>query len=206
MRLPLLMGALLLGVLLAAALAFFRPASRPQPAARPPAAPAAAGPLLPDASLAPVSDLNAAPGHGPSNSVSPEPGRADRNVRAPTNAVPADPEDALRLQQRAYVEKRVAELEELGMRDDPPALDTILSELTNRDPEIRQAALEATVQFRSRDAIPRLLDAAAQIDDPHEKAAIADAIEFLKLPALNEVLSPQKDNPATNPAPGKQAP
>jgi hypothetical protein len=48
--------------------------------------------------------------------------------------------------------------------------------------------LEATVQFRSRDAIPRLLDAASQTDDPHEKAAIADAIEFLKLPTLSEVM------------------
>ena len=76
---------------------------------------------------------------------------------------------------------------ELASQDGPASLDIVLSELTNRDPEIRKAALEATLQVRSREAIPRLMEAAEQTDDPREKAAIADAIEFLKLPTLAEV-------------------
>jgi len=86
-----------------------------------------------------------------------------------------------------YVTERVSELGDLGMADDSASLDTILSELTNRDPEIRKAAVEAAVQFGSRDAIPKLADAALQTDDAHEKAALTDAIEFLKLPSLSEV-------------------
>ena len=78
---------------------------------------------------------------------------------------------------------------ELAMNDDSTSLDTILSELTNRDPEIRKGALEATIQFGSRDAIPKMLDAASQTDDPREKAEIAEAIEFLKLPSLTETLA-----------------
>jgi hypothetical protein len=85
-----------------------------------------------------------------------------------------------------YVAARVAELGEFAMSDDATSLDTILSELTNRDPEIRKAAREAAVQFGSRDAIPKLADVALQTDDAHEKAALTDAIEFLKLPTLTE--------------------
>ena len=94
----------------------------------------------------------------------------------------------------AYVAKRVVELQDLGMEDDSASLDTILSELSNGDPEIRQAAVDAAVQFGSHDAIPRLTDAAAQTDDPREKSAILDAIEFLKLPTLTEALK-QKNQP-----------
>ncbi len=77
------------------------------------------------------------------------------------------------------------------MNDDAASLNQILSELANRDPRIRKAALEATIQFGSRDAIPKLTDAATQTDDPREKAAITDAIEFLKLPSLTEVMQQQ---------------
>jgi HEAT repeat protein len=94
------------------------------------------------------------------------------------------------------VEKRTADLLELGMQDDPASLDIILSELTNRDPEIRKAALEATIQFRSRDAIPQLMDAATQTDDLHEKAAIAEAIDFLKLPSISEAMEQSASAPA----------
>jgi len=56
--------------------------------------------------------------------------------------------------QEAYAAKRVVELQDLGMEDDPASLETILSELANRDPSIREAAVQAAVQFGSRDAIP----------------------------------------------------
>lgn len=101
----------------------------------------------------------------------------------PDSASTASTEDA----HQAYVEKRTAELMDIAMTDDRSNLDTILSELSNRDPEIRKAALDATIQFGSRDAIPKLTDAISQTDDPNEKAALADAIEFLKLPSLTEI-------------------
>jgi hypothetical protein len=87
----------------------------------------------------------------------------------------------------AYVTARISELIDLGMDDQRSSLDTILSELNNREPRIREAAVEAAIQFGSRDAIPVLIDAAAQTDDPKEKTALLDAAEFLKLPTLTEV-------------------
>jgi hypothetical protein len=89
--------------------------------------------------------------------------------------------------QQAYVAARIGQLQELAMEDDPESLDVILSELINRDPEIRKAAVEAAVQFGSRDAISKLEEASLQTDDPKERAAIVEAIEFLKLPSLTEV-------------------
>jgi len=98
----------------------------------------------------------------------------------------------------AYVEKRSAELMDIAMTDERTNLDIILSEISNRDPEIRKAALEATIQFGSRDAIPKLADAISQTDDPNEKAALADAIEFLKLPSLTEIRAQSSAQPKGN--------
>lgn len=113
-------------------------------------------------------------------------------VAAPANAgqpevKAASSDDA----HQKYVEERGSQLMDLAMNDDRASLDTILSELGNRDPEIRKAALDATIQFGSRDAIPKLTDAVSQTDDPSEKAALTDAIEFLKLPSLTEIRQQQ---------------
>lgn len=124
---------------------------------------------------------------------------ADAAVEAAKTATPAvtnqapdmDDDDPLNpspeAKHRAYVAARVNELEEMGSADDLDSLNTLLSELGNRDPEIRKAALEAIVQFDSLDAIPKLEDAELQADDPHERVAIADAIEFIKLPPITEL-------------------
>jgi hypothetical protein len=115
----------------------------------------------------------------------------------------ADSDDPLKAtpeaKHQAYVEARAAELMDLASADDSDSLNTILSELGNRDPEIRKAALEAAVQFGSRDAIPKLEDAELQADDPHERAAIADAIEFLQLPSLSETRAQNSAQPKSNP-------
>ena len=94
--------------------------------------------------------------------------------------------------QDAYVASRAAELMELAMNEDTASLTTILSELGNRDPRVRKAAVDAAVQFHSRDAIPALEEAVSQTDDARERVAILEAIEFLKLPTLTEALQAQK--------------
>jgi HEAT repeat protein len=95
---------------------------------------------------------------------------------------------------------------DMAMTDERTNLDTILSELSSRDPEIRKAALEATIQFGSRDAIPKMTDAISQTDDPNEKAALADAIEFLKLPSLTEIHAQSRTQPNGNSAAGAAKP
>lgn len=108
----------------------------------------------------------------------------DTNTTPDTNSPGMESGEA---REQAYVENRISELMDLAMDDQPASLQTILGELTNREPQIRHAAVEAAMQFGSRDAIPKLKEAADQTDDLREKAAIAEAIEFLNLPSPAEV-------------------
>jgi hypothetical protein len=119
-----------------------------------------------------------------------------RNLANPgvsAQAIPGSLQDAARTRQDAYVAARISELQDLAMDNASSSLDSILSELTNSDPQIRKAALDATIQFASRDAIPKLAEVAAQTDDTQEKAALNDAIDYLKLPSLTEVLAASKN-------------
>jgi hypothetical protein len=87
---------------------------------------------------------------------------------------------------QAMIDARVQELSDLGFDDEPDSLNNILSELTNPEQEIRKAAVDAAVQFGSREAIPALTAALQQIGDFEEKTSIKEAIEFLKLPKVSE--------------------
>jgi hypothetical protein len=131
----------------------------------------------------------------------PDPAKTDlaRDATSPNIATPGSPaasvanpgSDAL-TNHEAYVVRRVAELQDLSMENDSASLSIILSELTNRDREIRSAAIDAAVQFGSREAIPALVDAATQIEDPEQKAAIQEAINYLQLPSFSEFQIPSR--------------
>jgi hypothetical protein len=81
-----------------------------------------------------------------------------------------------------YITERVAQLSDLAASDDPGNLKIILSEMENSEPEIRQAALSASIQFGSPDAIPTLQHERDWATDPQEKVDIQKAIDFLQLP------------------------
>lgn len=86
-------------------------------------------------------------------------------------------------------EQRIRELEDLGMEDDPASLAAILAELKNPDPEIRAAALEAAIQFGDRTTtLPFLKELLLVTEDPEERRAIREAIEFIALPSILEVM------------------
>jgi len=94
-----------------------------------------------------------------------------------------------------------AQLVELGTSGEPANLKIILSQLENPNPEIRQAALSATIDFHSKDAIPTLQNEMNWAADPEEKVAIKKAIEFLQLPTFGsggDVTSNDPSNPAAN--------
>lgn len=110
-----------------------------------------------------------------------------------SNTVPTTAESAA-AQHQAYVTQRCATLEDLATDDTPEALAAILGELTNRDPEIRKAAINAAMQFGSREAIPKLMEAAEQTDEPDEKVAYLEAAKFLKLPTLGEWAAQARTN------------
>ena len=85
-----------------------------------------------------------------------------------------------------WIENRTDELDDLAWFDDPESLGKILTELRNPLPEIRAAALKATRDFGSRDAIPYLEAISSDSKDPLEQKALQDLIEHLNLPTLLE--------------------
>jgi hypothetical protein len=109
-------------------------------------------------------------------------------AQATDAAAPAAPDPA----HARYIERRIAELDDMAMKNDAVSRDTILSELRNPDGQIREAALEAVVQFSDRSVVPRLQEIAEQTEDPAEKAAILEAIEYINLPSLTEVLAQKR--------------
>jgi hypothetical protein len=93
-----------------------------------------------------------------------------------------------------YVRERVAELTSLAMNDDANSFNTIWSELSNRDKEIRAGALEAVIQFGDHSVGPRLRELAAQTQDPAEQAAILQAADYLDLPPITDLPRKQPGN------------
>jgi len=99
-----------------------------------------------------------------------------------------------------YVQERIAELTSLAMNDDSKSLETIWSELSNPNKEIRAGALAAVVQFGDRSVIMRLHELASQTEDPAEKASILAAADYLSLPTLSELPAGQRVIGSPNPA------
>jgi hypothetical protein len=119
-----------------------------------------------------------APGHLPRSLAESQP---DLHVTTDTCA-----DDLPAAKYEDYVNRRVAELGDLAMTGNAGSLLTIESELDSRDPRIQAAAVSATIQFGSRDAIPALRDAYGHTDDPAQKLKLRKAIEFLELPTASE--------------------
>lgn len=109
------------------------------------------------------------------------------NSSLPELPTPAEPPHAAGSPDNAtWTTERIGELEKLSWFDDAASLNKILAELYSPLLEIRSAALAATRAFGSRDAIPYLEQATNGTSDPEERKALADAIDYLKLPTLLE--------------------
>lgn len=115
------------------------------------------------------------------------------NTTSETMTNPAAPEREDRDQ---FVVRRTGELNDLAMQTNSEAHQQILDELKNPDREIRQAALAALEQANDRSVIPQMQQIADQTDDSGDKAAIQDAIDFIKLPSLTEYMEQQNGQKA----------
>lgn len=114
----------------------------------------------------------------------------ENNLPAELDGEPLKPGDS---DQSLAIDSRVDELLDLAMNDRPGALLTILSELSNPSARVRRTAVEAAVQFGSRDALAALREALAGANDTEEKAEIARAINLLALPSMSEIGVPEAD-------------
>jgi len=141
----------------------------------------------------PVSSVSSNP---PPQAPANEPAARDRvapvAVTSQGLAGPAAPQN--QAEHEALVSQRSAELLALAMQDSPAAHQQIVKELKNPDREIRRAALEALEQADDRSVVPQMQQIAEQTDDPAEKQAILDTIDFINLPSLTEYLHQHQKN------------
>jgi hypothetical protein len=102
----------------------------------------------------------------------------------------------------AEVEKELERIHELisegvGNTTVTPLL---LAKITNPEPEVRKAAVQALVQLNDTNAIAGLEQAVALIEDPREKVEILDAVNYLKLPSAMPDVTPETDSGTNNAA------
>jgi hypothetical protein len=88
-------------------------------------------------------------------------------------------------QRQVAIDAETDRLQQWSMNDDPTSLSNILTDLTNPEKQIREAAIEATKQFGSASAIPALKAAAANTSDTEEQIDLLEAANFLSLPSMN---------------------
>jgi hypothetical protein len=84
-------------------------------------------------------------------------------------------------------EERSAEIDRLqdwSMNDDAESLNHIVADLTSPEKEIREAAIEATKQFGSTNAIAALKAAAGSVENIEDKIACLEVGNFLSLPSM----------------------
>lgn len=123
------------------------------------------------------------------------------SARGGDSSIPAEPLTAE--QQEDAVNERILELSDLATQGDSASLGVILSELSNDNPDIRRAALDAVMQSGNPDAIPALQQLADRSVDPQQRTDLAQAIEFLSLPSLSDVLAARGN---FNPQPAARTP
>jgi hypothetical protein len=139
--------------------------------------------------------------HSNSSPVTLGPKPAVEIAPAPTTITNRDTNAIARQDREEYVRNRYEELMDLSRQGGPEANQQILDELKNPDKAIRRAALEALEQANDRSVVPQMQQIADQTDNPDDKQAVQDAIDFINLPSLTEVVQQQK---AQNPASGNQ--
>jgi hypothetical protein len=103
----------------------------------------------------------------------------------PVPAAPVSTNAPTPEQRQAAIDAETDRLQQWSMDNDPASLSNILADLTNSEKEIRDAAIEATKQFGSTNAIPTLKAVAANTTDPDEQIALLEAANFLSLPSVN---------------------
>jgi hypothetical protein len=97
----------------------------------------------------------------------------------------------------AQIQKDLDEIREhlANGAGNPLSLVALLDKVTNPEPEVRKAAVDAVVQLNDTNAIPRLNAAIQQLEDPRDKAAIMEAVSYLQLPdTKDEPLPPTVRN------------
>jgi hypothetical protein len=70
-------------------------------------------------------------------------------------------------------------------------INALIDQLSQSEAPVRKAALEALKELDDTNAVPGLQRAIANTPDPREKVAMMDAIDYLKMPNINDNIPPE---------------
>jgi hypothetical protein len=121
------------------------------------------------------------------NRVTPEPSVA--MVALPVQSSPVLAVSVKELSPEERQSRIYAEIDRLNnayVVHDEASKALIVSDLTNSEPEVRAAAVEAVKQLDDRSLIPVLIDLATNAPDYEEHHALLAAADFLSMPTLDE--------------------
>lgn len=120
--------------------------------------------------------------------IAPQSGQTTSNDALNSNSIPPASSDSPSTNaSQVSSEKEIEALMDASQKSDSDSFQLIVAALADGRSEIRDAALEAAMQFGSRDAIPFLEKAASSAANPREKVKFMDAIDYLKMPTLGEI-------------------
>lgn len=126
------------------------------------------------------------------------PAKTDGSVATGARVIATTPEQ----DKEAAREKVLDEIKEalLEGTDNPAKAEEVRAHLKSDDAEIRKSAVETLMHLNDRGAIPALKEALDRVQDPREKVAIMDAIDYLETPEDPNVLAAMgiTNQPATN--------
>jgi len=135
-----------------------------------------------------LDNRDATPHYARQNQLATTPGPNPANLTASTITTTNtfNPAELTGEAREEYIQQRIEELGDLSSQRDPISRDKILAELQNPLKEIREAALQASIELNDRSVVPRLQEIAELAQDPREKARLLDAIDYINLPSLTE--------------------
>jgi|ERR1039458_3843734 hypothetical protein len=95
----------------------------------------------------------------------------------------------------AIIDKQVDEIRDLQGQVDGTnnlmIITAIIGKMSNPEVQVQKAALDALRQLDDTNAVPGLQQVAAGINDPREKVAILDTIDYIKLPSATDNVPPE---------------
>jgi hypothetical protein len=112
---------------------------------------------------------------------------ANTTIQMPDLSSPAAPTNELSPEEKQnQINSEIDRLNSAYVVRDEASRALIISDLTNSDPQVRTAALEAAKQLGDRSLVPILQDLATNTADYEEHHAVLAAADFLSLPTMEE--------------------
>ncbi len=127
-------------------------------------------------------------GRAPEDAKAPEPSSAEPSAPTATSPqVSANSSNSAAILEQLRAAEIAKELDQIRQLQadgavNPLATSLLVAKVTHKEQEVRKAAKDALVQLGDTNAIPGLEQAVGLIEDPREKLALMEAIDYLKLP------------------------